>query len=319
MDNIHAELLKHNIIDEPQFQFLEALRTKKIASLYHELRLMLYLGIMLFTGGAGYFAYQNIGSVGHIIAMTVLFIAIVVGFIFIHQHSKPYSHEVVTVNHAYYDYILLLVPLLVISLLTYVQVYFDLTKYLLHWSSYITSAIFFYMAYRYDNRALLSMGISTLSAAIGLSITPIDWAKGNIEYTTSIHTTSILTGLLFIAAGQISAYKHIKKHFCFTYQNFGLLLLFAGCIASMFNNHATAFFALATIISAGLVCIYSWKFKEFLFFIYGSIAGYIAVTYLLFFIANDFDLNSTFFIYYFPLTCIGYIVLLLSRKAHFVK
>jgi hypothetical protein len=317
MDHTNKELFQRNLINDKQYQFLEAIRNNKIVSLYFELRLMLYLGILLFTGGVGYFAYQNMGVIGHLIAMIIMSVAIIVGFYFIRRFAKPYSNIEVTVSHVYFDYILILVSLLIISLFTYVQVYFELVELFLKWTSFISAIIFLFMAYRYDNRALLSMAITVLAAAVGLSITPVDWVKGELLETSHLYITSILLGLLLTVAGLVSQYKNIKKHFRFTYQNFGLLLYFIGCLSAMFDSHYEILYAILILLSAGILTYYTWMQKEFLFFMYANIAFYIAFTYLMFEAVDHMGGGDGIFIYYFPMTCITYIVFLFNKKSHF--
>jgi hypothetical protein len=319
MDNINNELHSRHLIDDKQYQFLEAIRTNKIVSFYYELRLLLYLGIMLFTGGVGYFAYQNMGDIGHLASMALIAASIIVGFYFIKKYAKPYSNLQVTVNHVYFDYILILVSLLIISLFVYIQVYFNLVEVLLTWSSYISAAILIFMAYRYDNRALLSMGITAIAAAVGISITPIDWAQGDWFTGSNLYVTSMVLGALLYAVGLVTYRMEIKQHFKFSYQNFGLMLYYIGCIAAMFDSESEVFYAFITLASAAVLTYYTWKNKEFLFFLYSSIVGYIAITYLLFLMLDNINGGYVLFVYYFPLTCIGYIVFLVKKKSHFAN
>jgi hypothetical protein len=317
MNNTNKELYQRNLINDEQFQLLEAIRTEKVVSLYYELRLMLYLGIMLFTGGVGYFAYQNIGYMGHLMAMTGIGVAIIVGFYFIRKFAKFYSNGEVTVTLVYFDYILILVSLLIIALFAYVQVYFDLVELLLNWTSFISAAIFLFMAYRYDNRALLAMAITAFTAAVGLSISPVNWAKGAWQLSSNLYTTSIVLGAALAIIGQVSQYKNVKKHFRFTYQNFGLLLYFIGCLSAMFKSDYELPYAFLTLVSAGILTWYTWMKKEFLFFIYANIAGYIAFTYLVFKAVDHMSGDYFVFVYYFPVTCITYLLLLFKKKSHF--
>ena len=96
MENIYRELFQLSDSSDRQLRFLEAIRTNQIVSIYSELRLILYLGIMLFTGGIGYFAWQNMGEIGHLISMAFFAAAIIVGFYFIGKFAKPYSKAQVT-------------------------------------------------------------------------------------------------------------------------------------------------------------------------------------------------------------------------------
>lgn len=317
MKNIYNQLLQDDLIKPKQFEFLEAIHTKKIVSIYMELRLILYLGILLFTGGIGYYAYQNLGDIGHILAMVLISISIIVGFYFIKKFAKAYSNLEVNVDLAYFDYLLILISLLIVSLFTYVQVYFDLVALLLNWTSFIAAIMFIFMAYRYDNRALLSMGIVALAAGIGLSVSPINWIEGNWVSSLDLYIISILFGAVLIVVGQISQNKEIKKHFRFTYQNFGLVLFYSGCVTAMFSENIG--FAIFLLISAGMIGYYTWDKKEFLFFLYSSIAGYLGFTYLVFKLLNKLDDDSKLWaiLYYIPITSIAFIIFILKNKHRF--
>ena len=72
------------------------------------------------------------------------------------------------------------------------------------------------------------MGIAALAAAVGITITPVDWAKGDWQITSDLYLTSMLLGALLLVVENVTYQKGIKKHFRFTYQNFGLLLFYAG-------------------------------------------------------------------------------------------
>ena len=318
MESIYKKLFEKDLLDIKQYEFLEAINTNKIISLYNELRLMLYLGIMLLSAGIGYFAYQNMGNLGHMTCMTLLLGGIIVCFYFIMKYAIPYSNGEIKVIHPFYDYILILAALLIIGLFSYIQVYFNLSHILLKWSTLVSAVILLFMSYRFDNRGLLSMGITAFSATLGIIISPVNWVKGEWLPTANLYNTGILLGITFILLGYISYAKSIKSHFRFTYQNFGLLIFFIACIAALFNSNYPLMFSFLLFISSGAVIYYSWKHKEFLFFLYSSISGYIALTVLLIDLFRW--LNTEIYVmlaYYFPFSCIGYILFLIKKKNHF--
>lgn len=318
MNDINKLLFQNKHVTENQYVFFESIRKEETISLYYELRLLLYIGIMLFTGGIGYLVYENIGSIGHIIMMILLCAAIFIGFYYISKFAKPYANDLVTVKLVYFDYLLILVSLLVIGLFTYIQVYFELVNILASWSSYISASIFFFMAYRYDNRALLSMGIMALAGALGFSIMPIDWTTNEWLLTDYTYVIAILLGVVLYFIGYLSVRKEIKKHFKFTYQNFGLISYYLGCLSGIFNTDFEIEYALLTAVSGVVMSLYTWKIKEFLFFLYSNISAYIAFTYLFFkLITTNTNDGYILVIYYFPLSCIGYIVFLVNKKSHF--
>ena len=313
MSNLHKDLFDDNLIDEKQYQFLDAINKRKVVSLYYELRLLLYLGILLFTGGIGYIVYQNLSSVGHIALMFLLTVCIGIGGYYIHLKSKPYKSSQVNVEHFYFDYVVVLISLLIISLFTYIQVYFDLVELLVKWTSIVTSALFMFIAYRYDNKMILSMGITAFAAAIGLTVTPVNWITGEWLSGVNIYVLSISLGIFLLVIGQMLNQKNIKKHFTFTYHNFGILLTYFGTLALIFDSNQEVLFAFVLLVFSGLVGWYSWKQKTFLFFLYSCICIYISFTYLFF----SMGVGEVLWIWYFPISCILAVVLLVKHKAHF--
>ena len=320
MESIYKKLFNKNLIEETQFEFLEAIETNKIISVFNELRLMLYIGIMLLSAGIGLFAYQNMGSVGHICCMILLFAGIIACFYYIMKYAKPYSNAEVTVDHPYYDYILFLVSLLIIGLFGYIQVYFNLVNLLLNWSTFISAIILLFMAYRYDNRGLLSMGITAISATFGIVISPVNWTKGEWLPTLNLYNTGIILGVIFILIGQMSEMKKIKSHFRFTYQNIGLLIFIIASFAAIFDSDYPILYAFILLASSIAVIYYSWNYKEFLYFLYSSISSYIVLTYLLIKLIESSNTDAwSLLFYYVPFSCIGYILFLIKKKSHFTN
>lgn len=319
MKNTHDPLLHHQLIDTGQHAFLDALHTRKIISVFHELRLVLYLGIMLFTGGVGYLVYQNIGSMGHVAMMGLLAVGILFCFKYIGRMAPPYSNLKTDSSHVYFDYLVLLAALLVIGLFTYIIVYFELMS-IVGYGSFLSAIVLSYMAYRYDNVAALSMGITALAAALGIGISPVDWAAGNFGDGARLYVTAMMLGAGLYGVGELSVLRTIKSHFGFTYQNFGILVYFIGNISAIFVSNYEVVYALLAVLVAAFLALKTWREKAFLFFLYASIAGYIAATYLLIKLLDVVSAHFEFILfYYFPVTCIGFIVFLINKKSHFAN
>jgi len=84
-----------------------------------------------------------------------------------------------------------------------------------------------------------------------------------------------------------------------------------------FGRCGAPFYALLTLLSAGVLTYYSWREKEFLFFLYSNITAYIAITYLIFKLIERMNDGYFILVYYFPASCIGYIFYLIKKKSHF--
>lgn len=312
MSDLHQQLFEKGLIEEKQFMLLDSVKRKKVISLYYDLRLVLYLGIMLLTGGLGYIIYDNLGEVGHYLLMFSLAIGIGVGSRFIYFKAKPYSTDEVEPNHVYFAYVVLLVALLIISLFTYIQIYFELDEVVVQWASFATSTFFLFLAYRYDNKMLLSLGITAIAPALALSMA---WVV-DLDYVDSdvIPLLALVFGMLLYGIGSYMNFKKIKRHFTFTYHNFALLVIYYLGLYYVFGYFGKSLLhALLLLIFSSFFAFYTWQNKAFLFFLYSIISAYICVTSLFFLLGMDWE----FGLFYFPATCITGVVFLLRNKAHF--
>jgi hypothetical protein len=98
-------------VSDSAVQKVEVLESKPLLSLYWELRLLLYLGVLLLTGGLGILVYKNIDSIGH--QAVLAFIALITAgcFYYCLRKKAPFSWEKVRAPDPFFDYILL--PMLI--------------------------------------------------------------------------------------------------------------------------------------------------------------------------------------------------------------
>jgi hypothetical protein len=88
IQGLPKELADKKLITPEQFEKIDLITSGKIVSVFYELRTLLYLGVMLFTTGAGILIYQNIGDLGHLISIILLSICAEFAFgMFIAMHS----------------------------------------------------------------------------------------------------------------------------------------------------------------------------------------------------------------------------------------
>ena len=281
MQEVHQELLERNIINQNQFSHLDQIKSKRLFSVYFELRTLLYIGVLLLTTGIGFIIYLNMGKIAHLALITVMLALETIVFLYIQKHASPYTNERLKPPTPYFDYVLLFGALLVISILTYVLLQYNLVESLLEWSSLISAIIFFYLAFRYDHRGVLSLAITAFAAFWGLSVSPIDWTTNEFMSVLKLYNTGIIVGLGFVFISEVLERKNAKKHFSFTFKNFGLILFYISAINALFESDYWGIYSFSIMIVSVWVSITAWRKQEYLFFIYGSIAGYIAFTRLL--------------------------------------
>ena len=76
------QLFEKTFITEEQHNQIKEYRSLGIFSLHAELKVFLYISVLLFTSGIGILIYKNIDTIGHIAILTLLLIAIGVCFYF---------------------------------------------------------------------------------------------------------------------------------------------------------------------------------------------------------------------------------------------
>ena len=114
-------LFEKNLITEEQFKQITAHRNLNIFSLYSELKLFLYLSVLLFTSGIGILIYQNIDTIGHIAILSLLLIVTAICFYFCFKKSVGFSYQETQFKNSVCDYLILAAVLLSIIFIGYLQ------------------------------------------------------------------------------------------------------------------------------------------------------------------------------------------------------
>jgi hypothetical protein len=308
------ELLDKSLITEEQFHKIEPIVSGKIVSVFYELRTVLYLGVMLFTTGAGIIVYQNIGSIGHIVSIGLLTLVMIACYIYVFKKEVGYSHHQVKSPTAYYDYILLLGCLLFVSILGYLQFQYGFLDDNLGWSTLVTAVFFFYLAYRFDHVGVLSLAITSLASFMSISVSPQKWYSGEFFSGNELYNTAIIFSLVVGGIAFFLDTKDIKKHFTFTYLNFCLLIFFIGALVGMFRQYWPLYMILI-LAGCGAAFYLARTRKSFLFLLYAFVAGYIAITYLL--AMTVFDRVPELWFYYSVISCVSVVYVIIRFKRIF--
>jgi hypothetical protein len=316
-NEIPNDLFQKGFITEDQFKKIDLITSGKVVSVFYELRTLLYLGVMLFPTGMGILIYENIGDMGHIIAIVALTLITMGCFWYVFKHASPYTNDQVTSPTPYFDYILLLGSLLFISVQGYLQLQYGLLDDALEYSTLITAAFFFYIAYRFDHLGILSLAITALASFWSIRISPQKWYSGDFFSESNLHITGIIFSMAVTGISLLLDKKSLKKHFTFTYLNFCMLIFFVSNMVGLFDERE--YWIYLILIYAGCVFTYymaRWK-KSFLFLLYAFVAGYIGTTFLLF----DTILSEAFtlWFYYSILSCGGFIYFIIKYKNYFAR
>jgi hypothetical protein len=233
VSKIHNELYERGLLTGEQNDQLKKIEDRQLVSVYFDLRALLYAGVLLFSTGIGILIYKNIGDIGHLVAISVLILLTAACFVYIFRKGPPYQHFEVEGPTPYFEYIVLLGSLLLISVQGYLQFKYELLTENLGLSTLISAAVFFVVAYRFDHLGVLSLGITALASFFSITLSPNKWYSGEFLEGSHLYLTAIFFGTGLALAALLLEKKNIKAHFTFTYLNFALLIFFAGALSAM--------------------------------------------------------------------------------------
>jgi Predicted membrane protein (DUF2157) len=316
VQTILQSLQEKGIISPEQSTVISEYEKTKPFSIHYELRTLLYLGITLFTGGLGVLIYQNIDTIGHGVIVGLISLITVGCFGFAYLKRSPFTWEEVKNQSQFADFALLLGCMMFLILEGYLQFQYNLfgTKYGL--ATILPAIVFILVAYYFDHRGVLSMGLTALASWVGVSIAPLSVLSQNDFSAPNFLLTAIALGLVLSAVGLVSEYKNLKKHFSFTYLLLGSNLTLIATMIGMFSHtHWYIYTFIALALCVGLYQ-YARKTQSYIFLLMGVIYGYIAFTYLLFKILELINNESLWVLamYYFLLSGVGVVMFLINIK-----
>ena len=106
-ENAINRLFEKNLITEQQFKQINSHRDLNIFSLHTELKLFLYISVLLFTSGIGILIYENIDTIGHIAILSLLLIVTVICFYFSYKNATGFQKKQTTFENPVFDYLIL--------------------------------------------------------------------------------------------------------------------------------------------------------------------------------------------------------------------
>ena len=317
-------LFEKNLITENQFREIKEYRDLSIFSLNAELKLFLYLSVILFTSGIGILIYENIDSIGHIAILSLLLIVIAVCFFYCFKHSKGFQKEETTFEHPVLEYLVLAGNILTCIFIGYLQ--FQYKSFGEHYglATLVPTIVSFFCAYYFDNRSVLTIAITGLAAYIGLSVTPQDLLKSNDFYASqNLSYSAIALSVLLILWVVYSRRISLKTHFGLIFLTFALHIASIASIANM-TSYDTIAWMLFTLILAGSTYYFyrtSYDYKAMSLYVFMIVYAYIGANIFLFRIFENIDFSDIWelFVFLLPAYFIGSIVLFIKLIKNFHK
>ncbi len=279
--HIFRKLHADGLISPNSYEKVKTIEENRLFSLHWELKALLYLGVLLLSGGLGILVYKHIDTIGH--QAILAFIAAISGgcFVYCYKKKPPFSFNKMGSPDALYDYLLLLGCLTLLTFIAYIQFQYAVFGDNLRLASFVPMAILFFCAYYFDHLGVLSLAITNLAAWMGFVVTPLQILKQNDFHSETLIYTGMLLGILLIVTGELTGWKNIKRHFRFTYLNFGAHVLFIACLAGLFHFDKVFLLWLLVLFGIAFYCYrQSLRDHSFYFLLVLAIYIYIGCAYV---------------------------------------
>lgn len=315
---IAKQLLQEEVLSEQEFQQIDQHLSAQKISLHWELRMLLYIGITLFTSGLGVFIYNNIGSVGHLLLVLLMFTGCGGSYYYAFKKALPFNKEAIQHANPFYDYIVLLASLLFVSALGYLQYQFTVFGTYISLPTLLSSLVLFYAAFRFDHKGVLTLAIGLHAAYWGLIVSPLElvnnpgmFAGGERYIWTSIGVAALFYGYAWICRG----YK-IKIHFVPVLLHFSINIMMVALVTAVFTLSFKGLYFVLLLLVSVLWFMESRRGRSFALFISLVFANYIALSY--FILKAVFDWvegdSLTFALFYLMGSTVGIIYILRNHK-----
>ncbi len=296
------------LVSSDQHTLLTGLARGEPFSLFFELNILLYAGVLAFAGGLGWTVTTWSQQLGDVVVLAVLSAMLAACFWYCFSRAADWSWRETPSPSLLFDYVLYLGSLIWLVELGYLEARFHLLSG--QWDDYllVTAVLFFYLAYRFDNRFVLSLALSALAGWFGLTISrwPSNQDAQYREY-------AILYSLIVAGGGAALQHRGLKAHFFGTYLNIAANVLFWALLSGVFNREGYRGWLLCLLVACAASLAWGLRRRQFSFVAYAAVYGYAGVSSVLIRGMND----ATAILSYFVFTGLAMLVMLVLIARRF--
>ena len=299
---------ENGVISPEQHEHLAGLSRGEPFSLFLELNILLYAGVLVFVGGLSWTVSTWSQQLGDVLVLTILSASLTVCFWYCFSRAPDWSAAETPAPNMIFDYVLYLGSLTWSIELAYVENHFHLLSG--QWDLYLlaTAGFYFFLAYRFDNRFVLSLALSSFAGWFGFTIS--HWpSHQNAEYRRYALLYSLIVGI----AGALLKQRGLKPHFFGTYQNIAANVFFWAVLSGVFNRGGYDVWLLALFAAAGSSLVWGLRRRQFAFVAYAAVYGYLGVSSVL---VQEF-IGESAVLGYFVVTGIAMLVVLVQIARRF--
>jgi hypothetical protein len=260
------------VIKDDQSAALLALARKDRFSVHLELNALLYAGVLAFAGGLGWTVREHFASLGDAVIAVALFAIVAGALSYCFRRAAPFYTAQAPAPSFAIDYVLLLGCLAFAVALWYVEFRFQLLRE--RWDAYLLASAGLYvaLAYRFDNRFVLSLGLSTLAGWFGVRFSPEGF------FTGTMRDVALGYGAMVAAAGVWMQRLGIKPHFLETYFHVAANAILFALASGVFGGDSPQLWLVGLLVAAAAAIERGIRLRRFAFVVYGVVYAYVGVS-----------------------------------------
>jgi hypothetical protein len=295
-------------ISPEQQGLLSSLSRGEPFSLFVELNVLLYAGVLAFVAGLGWTVTTWSKQLGDVVVLAVLSSILAGCFWYCFSRVGAWSAAETPSPSLVFDYVLYLGSLAWCVELAYIENRLHILNG--KWDIYLlaTAVLFFLLAYRFDNRFVLSLALSSLAGYFGFSI-----SRWSSPQDATFRECAILYCLVVGVAGLLLHKRGLKPHFLGTYLNLVANVLFWAVLSGVFERRSYGLWFLALVIACGASLAWGLTRRQFAFVAYAAIYGYVGISSVLVRGMND----DASILSYFVITALAMLVMLVRVARRF--
>ena len=245
-------------ISPEQHAYLAGLSRGEPFSVFFELNVLLYAGVLSFVAGLGWTVSTWSRQLGDVLVLSVLSTILAACFWYCFSRAPAWSPAETPAPSPIFDYVLYLGSLVWSIELAYIENRFHLLSGQLDFYLLATAGLFFLLAYRFDNRFVLSLGLSSLAGWFGLTIS--HWSA---HQDATYRQYALLYCLLVGVGGTLLQRRGLKPHFFGTYLNIVANVLFWALLSGVFNREGYGVWLFALLLACGASLAWGLARRQF--------------------------------------------------------
>lgn len=291
------------VISQAQHAVLTAHVRQERFSLFVELNALLYIGVLSLVGGLIWTFRDYVANLGDAVILSILGVLMAASFSYCFLRGRPYANDEVQSPSLAFDYVVYFGCLVLAATLGYLETRFAVFR---GWDTHLllASIVFGVLAYRFDNRFVLSLAISTLAGYLGLKLSPFDTID-----TDALRLLGLLYGAFLIGLGWLLYREGVKRHFLDTYVHIGTNVILVAAASGVLEPISGRAYLVALLAFAAAAIYLGVRFNRFAFVAYGTLYGYAGLSARLLDTMGGITVGLTYLVVTGSAVIIGLVVL----------